>query len=74
MNTNDDNIVVAATFDTDTQAHLVIGVLEANGINAMIDNEIVTTLLPFLPPGYRVLVNKADLERASQIIAGMKLC
>lgn len=66
---NNDNITVAAIFDTDAQAHIAVGVLESNGINAIIDNEIVSTLLPFVSSGYRVLVNTRDLEKAAEIIS-----
>ncbi|MCM1297795.1 MAG: DUF2007 domain-containing protein [Muribaculaceae bacterium] len=69
---SNDEIVVAGVFETDVQAHIVCGVLQTNGIEAQVINETISSLLPFLPPCYRVLVNRNDLEKAEEIISGLK--
>lgn len=70
-NPNDDNLVLAATFARDWEAHLAKGILDENGIPSVIDNEIFASTLPlgFNSIGeIRLMVFSHDLSRARSIL------
>lgn len=60
-----------ATYLTEADANIALGLLKTNGINANIvadDGGGMGPSLPFLTGGYRVVVAEEDAERATEFI------
>lgn len=71
-----DDLVIAATFDFDWQAHMAKGLLEEAGIRSVLDNEIFSSLYPIgfnSIGGINLRVFRHDLPRARAIIADSKI-
>lgn len=71
MKMDKEQLVAVAQYETDWQAHIAMGVLAEHGINSVIDNEIMGTILPisFNSIGqFRLMVFKTDLEKAREIL------
>lgn len=71
MNTKGSDIILLQEFYDLAQAHIAKGVLAANGIDAIIDNEIMSTVYPITisPLGaIRLMIRRADLHIAREIL------
>lgn len=67
-----DELAVLGEYENAIEASMVKGVLETNGLPAMLTNEIMSTVLSLAPINYgmvRVLVFKRDLDLARKILA-----
>ncbi|TWU00173.1 hypothetical protein Pla108_11180 [Botrimarina colliarenosi] len=67
------DIVVLTTCGHLTDAHLVQGYLADNDIRAEVDGDAVSDFQIAINAGARVLVAKADLERAKALLANHDL-
>ncbi len=70
MKDNED-LVVLGEYENTIEASMVKGVLETNGIRAMLTNEIMSNVLSLAPINYgmvRVLVFRSDFEQAKRIL------
>jgi hypothetical protein len=68
---DDEELVMLGEYETEIEANMVKGVLETNGVQAMLTNEIMSSLLPLSPVGIglvRVMVFKSDLALARKIL------
>lgn len=68
---NDDNLICVATFPNDAEAHIVAGMLEAEGIPTVLDNQIFSSLYPigFNSIGaIRLMVRRCDSDRALNLM------
>ena len=66
-----DDLVLFEVYDDAVSAYIAKGVLETNGIQAMVTNELMSGVLPLtmLSVGQvRLLVKRSDLETAHKII------
>lgn len=73
---DDNDLIIAATFDFDWQAHMAQGLLAEHGIPSVLDNEIFGSLYPIgfnSIGGINLRVFRRDLERARKIIGESKL-
>lgn len=73
---DDSDLIIAATFDFDWQAHMAKGILDEHDIPSVLDNEIFSSLYPIgfnSIGGINLRVFRRDLERASEIIRQSKL-
>lgn len=52
----------------DEEAEIIVGFLQSNGIEAIIDSNLTHSVLP-VEDDARILVNEDDAERARQLIA-----
>ena len=68
---DDNDLVIAATFDYDWQAHIAQGLLAEENIASTLDNEIFSSLYPIgfnSIGGINLRVFGRDLKRAQEII------
>lgn len=73
---DDNDLIIAATFDFDWQAHMAKGILDEHDIPSVLDNEIFSSLYPIgfnSIGGINLRVFRRDLERAQKIIGESKL-
>ena len=66
-----EDLVVLGEYENTIEASMVKGVLETNGIQAMLTNEIMCNVLSLAPINYgmvRVLVFRSDIEQARKIL------
>lgn len=72
---SENEIVLCRQFTYDAEARIAMSALEQNGIRSIIDGEIFATLYPGNPSlaGLRLMVRRADLERALQIVDSLNL-
>lgn len=71
MTSKNTKIVLAATFDSVPMANIACGMLEANGIPAILDNEIAYSVLRIeLTPtnSIRLMVREQDLDEALRLL------
>ncbi len=75
-----EDLVTIASFNLAAEAHFARGLLEAEGIDAVVIDENLTTLNPLLTGaigGVRLQVRESDAERAMQVLgqaeAGQRL-
>lgn len=62
--------VVLVACENVTQAHLIQGVLENEGIHSMIQNELMSTMMPYVTSmGAQVVVSKSDYKAAKAIVS-----
>lgn len=69
---DNEELVVLGEYENTIEASMIKGVLETNGVQAMLTNEIMSNVLSLAPINYgmvRVLVFKSDLEFAKKILA-----
>ena len=70
-------LVTLNVYNSDAEAHIVTGLLEANGIRCIIDNEIMSSSIypiPFSTIGQvRVMVLQRDEELARKILENSNL-
>lgn len=73
MKNNDENrLVLLGEFETDSEAYIVKGVLESNGVPCVIHNELMANLYPVAPMSLglrRLMVRACDLEQANAILS-----
>lgn len=70
-NYNDERIVVAAIYSTQFEALVAQGLLQANGIECFLKDQLINQIYsPFNPAfgGIKLCVLERDLERATQLI------
>ena len=68
---DDDRLVTAATFANAPEANIALGMLRANGIPCILDNEIAYDVfgIQLLPePGIRLLVHARHLDAAAELL------
>ena len=66
-----EDLVVLGEYENTIEASMVKGVLETNGIQAMLTTEIMSNVLSLAPINYgmvRVLVFRSDIEQARKIL------
>lgn len=64
-----DEIVCVGTYFNEGEAELAKGLLEANGIVAMILSDTAGDMFPpFAEGGYRLCVQPADAEKAQELL------
>lgn len=70
-NNDEDRLVVAATFPDDVSAHIALGVLRTNGVECVLNNELMSDVFA-LPTaqfgGIRLLVHACDLKQALSLL------
>lgn len=67
------NLVVADTFTSDVSANIAAGMLRANGVECVLDGEIISTVMGIqLSPqeSIRLMVREEDLPRALKLLKG----
>lgn len=67
------NLVVADTFTSDVSANIAAGMLRANGVDCVLDGEIISTVMGIqLSPqeSIRLMVREEDLPRALKLLKG----
>ncbi len=68
---DNEELVVLGEYENTIEASMVKGVLETNGVQAMLTNEIMSNVLSLAPINYglvKVMVFKSELELARQIL------
>ena len=71
----DSNLVLLGVYNSDVDAHIAKGVLETNGILAIIDNEVFSSVLPATLTsvgGLRLMVNRRDEDAARKVLAAQQ--
>lgn len=65
-------LVLYNEYSNSSDAYIVKGVLDTNGVPAIVDNSIMGTLLGGIPAvgSFRVMVRRKDLETARRLLAG----
>lgn len=66
-----DDLVLFSTFDDAVHAHIIKGVLETNGIDAVVNNELTSSVFALQGIRFtqvRLMVRRCDLELAHKII------
>lgn len=61
--------VTLARFLNSTEAHVIKGLLESEGIKAWLYDERGAAYTPFVVGGVRLAVRKSDLARATEIMS-----
>lgn len=68
---DNEELVTLGEYENTIEACMVKGVLETNGVQAMLTNEIMSNVLSLAPINYgmvKVLVFKSDLPLAQEIL------
>lgn len=68
---DNEELVTLGEYENTIEASMVKGVLETNGVQAMLTNEIMSNVLSLAPINYgmvKVLVFKSDLSLAQEIL------
>ena len=68
---DNEELVTLGEYENTIEASMVKGVLETNGVQAMLTNEIMSNVLSLAPINYgmvKVLVFKSDLLLAQEIL------
>lgn len=63
--------VILRTFSSDIEANIALGVLRANGIQCVLKNELMSSVLAIPSASYctiKLLVNPSDIEVATKIL------
>lgn len=66
-----DKLVTVATYSNPSQAHIMKGLLESQGIESFVFDELAAAYTP-LAVGVRLVVRRSDLERAAKILGEEK--
>lgn len=66
-----DKLVTVATYLDSIQAHIMKGLLESEGIESFVFDELAAAYNP-LVLGVRLVVRQSDLERAAKILGEEK--
>ncbi len=72
MSDNENNVTVIAAYESEIDASIVAGMLQANGVTAHVmgDTTAGTILRGFSQGAWRLVVRKADEQRALDLING----
>lgn len=73
---DNEELVTLGEYENTIEASMVKGVLETNGVPAMLTNEIMSNVLSLAPINYgmvKVLVFKSDLQLAQDILASQPI-
>lgn len=73
---NSDEIVLCRAFSSDASAHIAQSLLEEEGIRSIIDNQVFGSVYPIgfnSIGGFRLMVYRKDLERATEIVDKARL-
>lgn len=62
-------LVTVTAFIDPNEAHITKGLLESEGIEAWIFDELATAYIPIITGGVRLVVKQADLARAKEILS-----
>lgn len=68
---DNEELAVLGEYENAIEANMVKGVLETNGVQAMLTNEIMSNVLSLAPIHYgmvRVMVFRSDLDLARKIL------
>jgi hypothetical protein len=63
-----DDLVTLATFPSVINAEIAKGLLETNGIEAFVANELTGGIMPYLPSTVRLSVARRDEARARELL------
>jgi DNA-directed RNA polymerase subunit RPC12/RpoP len=67
------NTIILTTCSNTTEAYLIKGTLENNGINCFLTNENFSNLMPhyfnIMGAGIQVMIDESDLEKAQELIS-----
>lgn len=61
-------LVTVTTFFDANEAHITKGLLESEGIEAWVFDELAAAYTPIVTGGVRLVVKQADLARAREIL------
>ena len=64
-----DKLITVATFFDPSEAYILKGLLESNGIDAWLFDERAAAYTPFVVGGIKLAVREPDLEKAQNIIS-----
>ncbi len=64
-------LVTVTTFFDANEAHITKGLLESEGIEAWIFDELAAVYTPIATGGIRLLVKQTDLARAKELLSAM---
>ena len=68
---DNEELVVLGEYENSIEANMVKSVLETNGIQSMLTNEIMSNIISLAPINYgmvRVMVFRSDLDLARKIL------
>lgn len=68
MKGKDETLLVEVFTGSPWEAEVTKGLLESNGIEAMVKDGIMGTLAPYISPVVSIMVNEDDYESATEII------
>lgn len=68
---NPDDLIAVAKYEDAPTAYIAKGMLESNGIEAAVMNEIMSTILPLTPMPFaqvRLMVRRSDVDMATRLL------
>ena len=68
MKGKDDSLLVEVFTGSPWEAEITKGLLESNGIEAVLKDGIMGVIAPYISPEVAVLVNESDYQSATEII------
>ena len=70
--TTGNDLVLYKEYGNSSDAYIAMGVLETNGVPAIVDNSIMGTLLGGIPAvgSFRLMVRLKDFELARRLMSG----
>lgn len=73
--TTGNDLVLYKQYGNSSDAYIAMGVLETNGVPAVVDNSIMGTLLGGIPAvgSFRLMVRRKDLDLARRLMSGTEL-
>lgn len=69
---DNEELAVLGEYENTIEASMIKGVLETNGVQAMLTNEVMSNILSLSPINYgmvRVMVFRSDLDLARKILS-----
>lgn len=69
---NEEQLIVLREFSSDVEAHIALGVLQSNGVECVLNNEILSSVYPLTMTSFgsiKLLVRSTDADIAEQILA-----
>lgn len=68
-NKNEPTLMTIATFNSGTEAHIVVSLLESRGVPCYLENEAMNTLYANVLGGVILKVSSEDFEEAKKILS-----
>lgn len=68
----EDRLIVLREYGSDVEAHIAMGVLQNNGVECVLNNEIMSSVYPLTMTSFgsiKLLVRSSDADIAEQILA-----